>query len=193
MDNPNQDLIDNKNLAGCCGLFCGLCPRFQSKAPSRCFGCHLTPFTNSWCSIYRCCVKKKRYHTCAECADYPCSKFMDVLGMERDSFISHKPAKQNILKIKEDGLKAYLTEQRERRVILEKLLNDYNSGKEGSFSCLVCALLKPEQIREGIEKVEIALAKSEFDLKQKAKIYRAVFTDLAKDLGIELKLRRIKR
>jgi hypothetical protein len=29
----------NKNLVGCCGIYCGLCTKYQSKAPSRCIGC----------------------------------------------------------------------------------------------------------------------------------------------------------
>jgi len=29
---------EERNLIGCCGIFCGLCTKYQSKAPSRCIG-----------------------------------------------------------------------------------------------------------------------------------------------------------
>ena len=38
------------DLIGACGLYCGLCTKYQSKAPSRCIGCKLGEIFN--CAIF---------------------------------------------------------------------------------------------------------------------------------------------
>ena len=48
---------------GCCGLDCGLCPRFYTQGSSRCPGC------------------------CGECSDFPCPKFDRETGAV-DSFVT---------------------------------------------------------------------------------------------------------
>lgn len=113
--------LEEKHLVGCCGLYCGLCPRFQSKAPSRCIGCQLGE-QHSYCSVYRCCVTKQGLFTCADCDEYPCERLLRVLGVEEglDSFISHKPALPNLDRIREVGLETYLEEQRERREVASR-------------------------------------------------------------------------
>ena len=62
--------LSGEHLAGSCGLFCGLCPRYQSTAPSRCTGCHAGDL-HLYCSVLRCCVTNHTYHTCAECEEFP--------------------------------------------------------------------------------------------------------------------------
>jgi len=47
-----MEATEEFNLAGPCGIFCGLCTKYQSKAPSRCLGCRLGE-QHSWCSFYR--------------------------------------------------------------------------------------------------------------------------------------------
>ncbi len=113
--------------------------------------------------------------------------------MNLDSFISHKPAIQNLYRIKEVGLETHLREQRERRLLLEELLDRYNSGKEMSFSCVVSALMLPSLIRKGIEETERIIGDKNLDTKEKAKIFRKVFETMASELGIDLKLRKRAR
>src|SRR4030043_2461389 len=62
---------------GVCGLDCGLCPRYYTQGTSRCPGCGGPDFFNKHpsCSFITCCVKKKNLEVCAECSDFPCSKF----------------------------------------------------------------------------------------------------------------------
>ena len=133
-DCGQMETVEEKHLAGCCGLYCGLCPRFQSKAPSRCLSCHLGE-QRSYCSVYRCCVTKRGLFTCAGCDEYPCERLLRVLGVEEglDSFISHKPALPNLDRIREVGLLTYLEEQRERRLLVEHLLDRYNEGSTLDF------------------------------------------------------------
>ncbi len=189
--------MEEKHLAACCGLYCGLCPRFQSKAPSRCLSCHLGE-QHSYCSVFRCCVTKRGHHTCADCDDYPCERLLRVLGVEEglDSFISHKPALPNLERIREVGLLTYLEEQRERLLLVEYLLAHYNEGRSMTFYCAACALMPPDLIRQAIGELEGMLTREQVDgsdLKAKAKAMRGIMRDLASQAGIDIKLRKKKK
>jgi len=195
-------ILEEKHLASCCGLYCGLCPRFQSKAPSRCLSCHLGE-QHSYCSVYRCCVTKRGLFTCADCDEYPCERLLRVLGVEEDldSFISHKPALSNLDRIREVGLEIYLEEQRERLLLVEQLLADYNEGRSMTFYCAACALMPPDLIRQAIGEMEgmqprlgrrPSPNKHSSNLKAKAKAMRTAIQNLASQAGIDLKLRKKK-
>jgi len=187
-------MLEEKHLAGVCGLYCGLCPRFQSKAPSRCLSCHLGE-QHSYCSVYRCCVTKRGLFTCADCDEYPCERLLRVLGVEEglDSFISHKPALPNLERIREAGLETYLEEQQERRLLVEHLLANYNEGRSMSFFCAASALMPPDLIRQAIGEMERMLASKQVDdsnIKAQAKAMRSSIQGLASQVGIDLKLRK---
>jgi len=187
-------MLEEKHLAGVCGLYCGLCPRYQSKAPSRCLSCHLGE-QHSYCSVYRCCVTKRGLFTCADCDEYACERLLRVLGVEEglDSFISHKPALPNLERIREAGLETYLEEQQERRLLVEHLLANYNGGRSMSFYCAACALMPPALIRQAIGEMEGMLASGQVDdsnLKAKAKAMRSSIQGLASQAVIDLKLRK---
>ncbi len=186
--------MEERDYAGACGLYCGLCPKFQSQAQSRCLGCH-PGLQHDYCGVYRCCVKKQGYHTCAECADFPCERLLRVLGVEQgaDSFISHKPALANLERICQAGVDVYLAEQRERRLLLEALLAQYNEGRSMSFYCAACALLPPELVQQALitGAAEIA-AQGVTERKAAAKLMRAALEHSAAAAGIDLALRRQK-
>jgi len=147
-----MDTVEEINLAGCCGLYCGLCPRFQSTAPSKCQGCKILCQTLS-CKIYNCCVKKKGLATCAECDDFPCEK-NNPAAHQYEYFVTHKPCISNLCRIKEVGLEPWLEEQKERRLLLENLLVSYNDGRSMSFYCLAAAVMPPELINEAVDKLK---------------------------------------
>jgi hypothetical protein len=187
-------ILEEKHLAGCCGLYCGLCPRFQSKAPSRCLSCHLGE-QHSYCSVYRCCVTKRGLFTCADCDEYPCERLLRVLGVEEglDSFISHKPALPNLDRLREVGLEIYLGEQRERLLLVEQLLADYNEGRSMTFYCAACALMPPDLVRQTIGEMERLLTSqqvNDLDLKAKARAMKSLVRELASNSDIDLKLRK---
>jgi hypothetical protein len=187
-------MYEEKDLASCCGLYCGLCSRFQSKAPSRCLSCHPGEL-HSYCSVYRCCVIKHGHHTCAECDEYRCERLLRALGVEQglDSFVSHRPALPNLDRIREAGLETHLAEQRERRLLAEHLLATYNEGRSMTFYCTACALMPPDLIRQAIHEMEVLLAGEQVDssdLKAKAKAMRTLIKELALQADIDLKLRR---
>jgi hypothetical protein len=218
--------MEEKHYAGICGLYCGLCPRFQSTAPSRCVGCQLGP-QRSYCSVYLCCVTKRSLHTCADCDEYPasvlsaakgrvasrvrprgrvasrvrargCERLLSVLRVEEglDGFISHKPALPNLDRIREVGLETFLDEQRERRLLAEHLIANYNEGRSMTFYCTACALMPPDLIRQAIHEMEGVLASEQVDrsdLKARAKVMKGLIKELAMQADIDLKLRRKKR
>ena len=192
-----METIEEKHYVGCCGLYCGLCPRFTSSAPSRCLGCQLGP-QHDYCSVYRCCVTKHSHLTCAECDEYPCERLLRALGIEEglDSFISHKSALPNLDRLREAGLDVFLHEQRERRLLAEYLIASYNEGRSMSFYCRACALLPPDLVREAISVVDSMLTSGQIDssdLKAKAKMTKSLIQERATAAGIDLKLRKKKR
>jgi len=180
-----QITIRNKqrNLVGCCGLYCGLCSKYQSQAPSRCLGCKRGE-QHSWCSIWNCCVKKHGFETCAECGEISnCAIFL------RRKVREWIPAADNLRQIKEVGLQNWLEEQQQRQSLLEKLLHNYNEGRSMGFYCMVCARMSVELTNTAMNeaKKKIADEKAErSDLKSKAKILKAAIKDLASKANIRL-------
>lgn len=185
--------MEERDCAGCCGLYCGLCSRFQSTAPSRCLGCQLGEQHN-YCSVWRCCVKNHGFHTCAECSEFPCQRLMKMIGVGVDSFISHRPAIPNLERIRQVGEECYLAEQRERRLLLEDMLARYNEGRSMSFCCTACTLLPVHLLRQAVGEIEDALSRAQVpdaDVKAKAKTMRALLQELARQAGVDLKLRKV--
>lgn len=172
-----------KNLIGCCGLYCGLCSKYQSKTPSRCIGCKLGE-QHSWCSIWNCCVKKHGFETCSKCGEvFHCDIF---LRRKVEEWI---PAAANLRQIKEDGLEDWLKEQKQRQTLLEGLLQNYNEGRSMSLYCKACARMSIKLINESIEEAnrKIVIEKiDKSDIKSKTKIMKAVIKDLALKANVNL-------
>ncbi len=179
--------VNDKDLVGCCGIFCSLCTKYQSKAPSRCIGCRIGK-QHDWCSIYRCCENKKGFFTCIECNEYPCERY--ARRKWGTDYWSRK-AIENLDEIKKSGLDSWLKDQRERRVLVENLLDNYNEGRSMSFYCKVCILLPIEVINNAIEKAREKFLSDKIpdsDTKSRAKILRAIIQEMSLKIGINLKL-----
>jgi hypothetical protein len=172
-----------KNLIGCCGLYCGLCNKYQSKAPSRCIGCKLGG-QHSWCSIWNCCVKKHQFETCTECEEvFRCTIFV------RRKVEEWIPAADNLRQIKAVGLENWLDEQTERQALVEALLQSFNEGRSMSFYCKICARMTIDSINEAIEETreKLRIEKvDESDMKSKAKILKTVIKDIALKANVSL-------
>jgi hypothetical protein len=180
-----MDLGEEMNLAGCCGIFCGLCTKYQSKAPSRCIGCRLGE-QHSWCSIYKCCVMKRGLLTCIECDDHPCERYVRrKWGMDQQSRV----AQDNLERIKKVGLEPWLEEQRERRLMVEELLTNYNEGRSMSFYCLACTLMPIDLISEASAEIR-TMPVDDSDVEARAKALRLIIQELASKSDIELRSRR---
>ena len=181
---------------GCCGLDCGLCPRYYTEGSSRCPGCCGPGFFDKHpgCGHITCCVKKKNLEVCAECDDFSCSKFDSWFGNEAyDSFITHKKAESNFYLIKKHGVEKFIEQQRERIKLLEEMLKEFNEGRSRSFYCIAVALLSVDDVKKSIDsaKKEVkTLDVRKDDVKSKAKILRKIIQDVADKKGIDLKLRK---
>jgi hypothetical protein len=172
-----------KNLIGCCGLYCGLCNKYQSKAPSRCIGCK-SGEQHAWCSIWNCCAKKHGFETCAECSDvFKCPIFL------RREVAEWIPAANNLRQIKKAGIERWLREQEERQALLEGLLQSYNEGRSMSLYCRACSRMPIDLINKVIGQAKQRLADEEVDksdMKSRAKTLRAIVKDLASKANINL-------
>ena len=173
-----------KSLMGCCGIYCGLCNKYQSKAPSRCIGCQLGE-QHSWCSIWNCCVKKHGFETCAQCSDlFTCPIFL------RRKVAEWVPAADNLRHIKEAGLDSCPREQEQRQVLLEELLQDYNEGRSMSLYCRACARMPIDLIHKAIAEAKTRLAGEgvgKSDMKSKARTLKTVVKELASEANVNLK------
>jgi len=121
-----------------------------------------------------------------------------VLGEEEglDSFVSHKPALPNLNRIRDAGLEIHLAEQKERRLLVEHLLVNYNEGRSMSFYCRACTLMPPAMIRDAMSDMDAMLAADRVDssdIKAKAKAMKSSIKTRAEKAAISLRLRKKKR
>jgi hypothetical protein len=170
---------------GCCGIDCGLCPRFHTKGDSACPGCGGLDFKDKHpsCGFLTCCVIKKGLEVCSDCKDYPCSRF-DAERQGYDSFVTHRKIFDNIDCIKSIGIEKFIDQQKIRMNILNDLLTDFNDGRSKSFFC-ICSALLPLNILQQVQQDMISLSDT---IGAKTKLLKEHFQTIAQDLGIELKL-----
>ena len=164
---------------GCCGIDCGLCPRYYTTGESRCPGCGGEGFENKHpsCTFVTCCVKKHGLNVCAECGEFPCKKFDKETG-EHDSFVTHRRVMANQHHLAETGQDAFVKEQQPRIAFLEKALEYHDDGKSKSFYCLAAALLTIDSLQKALEQA------------QSGANLRSVLTQYAQAEGQALKLRK---
>ncbi len=139
---------------GCCGIDCGLCPRFYTIGTSRCPGCLGRDFEKRHpsCSIATCCFRKKDQETCAGCTDFPCQKMKS--WDQADSFVTHRVSLQNLRSIQRNGITRFMRQQEQRIRLLTHLLEEYDDGRSKSFFCLSTALLPVDSIVTTIDEVK---------------------------------------
>src|SRR4030043_1777831 len=142
---------------GCCGLDCGLCPRFYTVGASRCPGCAGPNFFNKHpsCSFITCCVKKKNLEVCAECLEFPCSKFKSSEEYqqvkESSSYPSYKRVMPNLNFAKEHGTEAFIGQQQKRIKLLEAMMKNFDDGRSRSFFCKEVALLDLTSLESALD------------------------------------------
>jgi len=168
---------------GVCGLDCGLCPRYYTQGASRCPGCGGPDFFSKHpsCSFITCCVKKKQLEVCAECADFPCSKFKTDEEYqqlkESSSYPSYKVVMLNLDFIKEHGISEFIDQQKKRIRLLERMINDFDDGRSRSFFCRAACLRDltglESALSEAIQKIKTDKIKKD-NKKVKAKILKEI-------------------
>ena len=180
---------------GVCGLDCGLCPRYYTVGPSRCPGCCGPEFLSKHpsCSFITCCVKKKNLEVCAECSDFPCSKFKSDEEYqqlkESSSYPSYKKVMLNLNFMKEHGIEKFVGQQKKRIKLLETMIVNFDDGRSRSFYCKSAALLDlttlESSLDKAIQKIKTDNIKPN-DTKPKAKILKGILSGIALKEGVEL-------
>jgi hypothetical protein len=173
---------------GVCGLDCGLCPRYYTVGASRCPGCCGPEFFNKHpsCSFITCCVKKKNLEVCAECSDFPCSKFKSDEEYqqlkESSSYPSYKKVMPNLNFIRGHGIEKFIEQQKKRIKLLETMIASFDDGRSRSLYCKSAALLDlttlQNSLDKAIQKIKTDNVKPN-DTKTKAKILKGIFSGIA--------------
>jgi hypothetical protein len=180
---------------GCCGLDCGLCPRYYTVGTSRCPGCGGPDFFNKHpsCSFITCCNKKKNLEVCAECSNFPCSKFKsteEYLQLkESSSYPSYKKVMLNLNFIKEQGIEKFVEQQKKRIKLLKTMTENFDDGRSRSFFCKAAALIDIAVIRSALDKANQKIRKDNIkqnDVKNKALIIKAFLNEMSFKRGVVL-------
>jgi hypothetical protein len=180
---------------GVCGLDCGLCPRYYTVGASRCPGCCGPEFFSKHpsCSFITCCVKKKNLEVCAQCSDFPCSKFSSDEEYqqlkESSSYPSYRKVMPNLNFIKEHGIEKFAEQQRKRIELLETMIVDFDDGRSRSFYCKSAALLDLTTLENSVDKARQRMKTDNIkpdDTKAKARILKGILTEIALKEGVEL-------
>jgi len=172
---------------GCCGIDCGLCPRFYTVGSSRYPGCGGEGFESVHppCSVKSCCAGKHGLEACGQCAAFPCPKYADREKIERDSFVTHKRIFRNHDFIQTHGIARFLSEQGKRTAILQDMLAHCDDGRSKGFFCLAAALLQTGHLLAAVSE-----AATGTDKKQKAKSLKTALQKYAEIEGVELALKK---
>ena len=173
---------------GVCGLDCGLCPRYFTVGSSRCPGCAGPDFFDKHpsCSFITCCVKKKNLEVCAECSDYPCSKFKSdeeyQQVKESSSYPSYKKVISNLNFIKEYRIEKFIEQQNKRIKFLQRMIEDFNDGRSRSFYCKAAGLLDLSSLESSLDKATQKIKTTKIkhsDVKNKAKILKTILNEIS--------------
>ena len=177
---------------GCCGLDCGLCPRYYTAGVSRCPGCCGRDFFNKHpsCSCITCCAAKKNLESCGQCEEFPCSKFKPWLkeADRHDSFVTHQKILENLAFIKKHGIKKFAKQQAVRIKLLEKMLKDFDDGRSKSYFCVASAVMEPGELEKTLD--EAGKNSAGLDIKEKCLVLRSAMDKIALKKKYFLKLRK---
>lgn len=181
------DNLKKYETIGCCGIDCGLCPRFHTKGDSVCPGCGALNFKEKHpsCGCLTCCVIKNGLEVCSVCKDYPCKRF-DSKGENYDSFVTHKKMFTNLDFIKSNGIECFIDQQKIRMNILKDFIANYDDGRSRSFLCISCALLPLDKLQETYRFINNI--SDSLEIKEKNKRLKDSIQTIAENLKIDLKL-----
>jgi len=181
---------------GVCGLDCGLCPRYYTIGTSRCPGCRGPDFFNKHpsCSFITCCVRKKGLEVCAECSEFPCSKFKSYEEYqqlkESSSYPSYRKVMPNLNFIKEHGIKKFIEQQERRIKLLKTMIENFDDGRSKSFFCKAACLLDLTSLESALDEANRKIKTEDIKqdaLKIKAKILKGTLNDFADNEEIKFK------
>jgi hypothetical protein len=172
---------------GCCGIDCGLCPRYHTKGDSACPGCGAPNFKEKHpsCGLMNCCVSKNVLEVCSFCKDFPCKRFDSELK-GYDSFVTHKKVFSNHELIIKLGIDSFIDQQKNRMNILKNFLTEYDDGRSKSLFCISCTLLPLNDLQETQQFMNSQ--SDTIDFKNKNEKLKDRFQEIAEYYEIDLKL-----
>ena len=187
----NKQIEKRYPTIACCGIDCGLCPRYYTVGTSKCPGCAGDGFFEKHpsCSIVTCCVKTNGWETCAECPRFPCEKLMS--WDTADSFVTHQKSLDNLRQIRVEGMREFARQQKERIRVLNELLREYDDGRSKSFFCLATALMEIVDLKQVVFQIQEIRGQSK-DTKQLAKLAKSIIEQKAKSKDVALVYRKEK-
>lgn len=118
---------------------------------------------------------------CAECPDFPCSKFKTDEEYqhlkESSSYPSCKVVMLNLDFIKEHGIKKFMDQQKRRIKLLERMIGNFDDGRSRSFFCRAACLHDltslESALNEAVQRIKADNIKQD-DTKAKARILREI-------------------
>ncbi|MFR2334307.1 MAG: DUF3795 domain-containing protein, partial [Flavonifractor plautii] len=124
-----------------CGLNCDLCSMHLGGYCPGCGG----GAGNQSCTMAKCSLEHGGIQFCWECREYPCPRYDGI--DDWDSFVPHRSRQQDIAKVRELGLEAYLAQLGEKRAILDSLLARFNDGRRKTLFNTAVYLLPLEDLQ----------------------------------------------
>lgn len=177
---------------GVCGLSCRMCPSYHRETKSRCPGCKTEYRMGAACAMLRCALKHKGVEFCWDCPDSDnCEKFGKHKELSRihDTSTCYQKLEDNIRFVQKYGTAGFEKEQKERESLLGEMLSDFNEGRSKTKYCIAATVFTVDELKEVLSKAR-AMSKAIDDLKEKARLMRAILDDLAMNKGYELRLRK---
>jgi hypothetical protein len=97
--------MENKQIISTCGLVCNECEFYGNK----CSGCYAVKGSTFWanemmptkvCPLFDCSVNERGYHSCGNCAELPCSTFVQMKdpNITKEEHIRMLSVRQELLK-----------------------------------------------------------------------------------------------
>lgn len=176
---------------GVCGLSCRLCPSYQSRGKSRCFGCKTESRMGAGCPFITCAVKKKGIEFCWDCEDSAtCEKWKKhrESGKRRDSFKCYQKLEDDISFIQKNGVNAFEKLQKIRENLLKEMLQEFNEGRSKSYYCIAATVLEIDELKKVLFEARKDSAGS--DIKGKSKIFHSTLDGIAHQRKYRLNLRK---
>lgn len=173
----------NDLLFSLCGLNCSICPMFIRGG---CTGCIEGSTCYMVCEFAPCSIEHGNIDYCFECGEYPCEKY-DGVDLH-DSLISHRNQLKDMEKAKTIGIENYRAEQRVKKGILDRFLNEYDNGRRDMFFCLAVNLMDVDDLKEVLDETDKST--KDMNLAEKSDFMKDALNECAKMRNISLKLRR---
>ena len=137
------------SLFSLCGLNCGLC---GFRLQGNCNGCFKDSFCAARCPMAPCSVRHGNLQYCFECPEYSCKHYDGFDSY--DTLVLHRNQRKDMQKAKENGIEAYLAEQRLKVGLLNRLLESYDDGQNQVFYCAAVNMLSVDDTRSIIDKAD---------------------------------------